>query len=47
MGGIALAMVRREVAPGTSLVARWKDTPDDDVMREQHVDVVTLPFTET
>jgi folate-binding protein YgfZ len=46
MGGIALAMVRREVVSGTGLVARWKDAPDDDVTREQHVDVVTLPFTE-
>ena len=47
MGGIALAMVRRELALGTPVVARWKDAPDDDVVREQQVDVVALPFTES
>jgi tRNA-modifying protein YgfZ len=37
LGGIALGMVRREVAVGTSLVARWEGG-------EQRVDVTALPF---
>ncbi len=47
MGGIALAMVRREITLGTSVTARWKDAPDDEVVRDQAVDVVALPFTES
>ena len=37
LGGIALAMVRREVAPGTSLNAKWENG-------ERRVDVTALPF---
>ena len=48
LGGIALAMVRREVAPGTTLVARWRDdaiAPDDVAGQvERRVDVAALPF---
>jgi len=37
LGGISLGMVRREVAPGTSLNAKWESG-------ERRVDVTTLPF---
>jgi folate-binding protein YgfZ len=37
LGGIAMAMVRREVAPGTSVRARWGDA-------EVAVNVLALPF---
>jgi folate-binding protein YgfZ len=37
LGGIALGMVRREIAPGTSLAAKWEGG-------EGHVDVTVLPF---
>ncbi len=37
LGGIALAMVRREITPGMSLNAKWEQG-------ERRVDVVTLPF---
>jgi glycine cleavage system aminomethyltransferase T len=37
-GGIAIGMVRREVTPGSRLVARWDGG-------EQTVDVGLLPFT--
>jgi folate-binding protein YgfZ len=37
LGGIAIGMVRREIAPGTSLHARWDGG-------ERRVDVTTLPF---
>jgi folate-binding protein YgfZ len=37
LGGIALAMVRREIAPGTSLRARWDDA-------ESAATVLSLPF---
>ena len=37
LGGIALAMIRREVGPGTSLVARWDGG-------ERAVDLASLPF---
>lgn len=37
LGGIALAMIRREVAPGASLTAKWESG-------ERHVDVAALPF---
>jgi tRNA-modifying protein YgfZ len=37
LGGIAIGMVRREVAPGSSLNAKWESG-------ERRVDVVTLPF---
>ncbi len=45
LGGVALAMVRREVQPGTALLARWLDgdAPDGGV-REQRVEVSALPF---
>jgi folate-binding protein YgfZ len=47
LGGIALAMIRREVAPGAALVARW---PGDAIeggeapQVERRVDVAALPF---
>jgi folate-binding protein YgfZ len=48
LGGIALAMVRREVTPGAALVARWTegdDGPDTaGVAHERRVDVAALPF---
>jgi folate-binding protein YgfZ len=37
LGGIAIGMVRREVAPGTSLTAKWEGG-------ERRVDVTALPF---
>jgi folate-binding protein YgfZ len=37
LGGIALGMVRREVAPGTSLTAKWESG-------ERRVNVTGLPF---
>ena len=37
LGGIALAMIRREVVPGASLNARWENG-------ERRVDVTLLPF---
>jgi len=37
LGGIALGMVRREIAPGTSLTAKWEGG-------EGRVDVTGLPF---
>jgi folate-binding protein YgfZ len=37
LGGIALGMIRREVTPGTSLVARWDGG-------ERAVDLTPLPF---
>lgn len=38
-GGIAIAMVRREVEPGTELLARWEGG-------ERHAKVSLLPFTD-
>jgi len=38
LGGIALGMIRREVAPGTSLTAKWEGG-------ERRVDVTALPFS--
>lgn len=38
LGGIAIGMVRREIAPGTRLLAKWDGG-------EQTVDVGVLPFT--
>ncbi len=37
LGGIAMGMVRREVAPGAALTAKWEGG-------ERRVDVTTLPF---
>ena len=37
LGGIAIGMVRREVAPGTSLTAKWEGG-------ERRVDLAALPF---
>ena len=37
LGGIALGMVRREIAPGTSLTAKWEGG-------EGRVDVTVIPF---
>jgi folate-binding protein YgfZ len=45
LGGIALAMIRREVAPGSSLLARWPvEGATDDRVSERRVDVAGLPF---
>ncbi|MEO7454831.1 MAG: hypothetical protein ABIY52_01120 [Gemmatimonadaceae bacterium] len=45
LGGIALAMIRREVMPGAALTARWPGE-GDGVVAERRVDVSALPFTE-
>ena len=45
IGGIALAMIRREVEPGTSLVARWSTGAPDEPMAELPVEVSSLPFS--
>jgi folate-binding protein YgfZ len=49
LGGIALAMVRREVPAGAALVARWSTTQEDepDAVVERRVDVAALPFATT
>jgi folate-binding protein YgfZ len=45
LGGIALAMIRREVVPGASLIARWPvEGADDGSLNERRVDVAALPF---
>jgi hypothetical protein len=47
LGGIALAMVRREVPAGAQLIARWPSDdadPPDGSLAERRVDVATLPF---
>ncbi|MDB4915582.1 MAG: hypothetical protein JWM95_3226 [Gemmatimonadetes bacterium] len=41
LGGIAIAMIRREVAAGAALIARWNV---DDTIAERTVDVMALPF---
>lgn len=41
LGAIGLAMTRREVAPGSSLVATWDE---DGVARELSVELLALPF---
>ncbi|MEP6991901.1 MAG: hypothetical protein ABJA80_13300, partial [bacterium] len=48
LGGIALAMIRREVTAGSSLTARWpSDVADDDAPHERRVEVTALPFAAT
>ena len=48
LGGVALAMIRREVEPGASLVARWAtDGAPGDPMNERTVEVCALPFEVT
>jgi hypothetical protein len=38
-------MIRREVAPGASLLARWPmEGAMDDSLNERRVDVAALPF---
>lgn len=45
LGGIALAMIRRDVEPGARLTARWNDgDAGEERVAEQAVDVVALPF---
>ena len=45
IGGIALAMIRREIAIGARLVARWSPgDPADGRVQEARVDVAALPF---
>lgn len=46
LGGIALGLVRREVANGAQLVARWSADPaGDEPAGEVPVQVVALPFS--
>ena len=48
LGGIALAMIRREVALGASLLARWPvDGAGEPSVAERRVDVTSLPFVMT
>jgi folate-binding protein YgfZ len=49
LGGIALAMVRREVAPGTQLMARWRpeSAMAETELEERRVDIAALPFAVT
>ena len=47
LGGIALAMIRREVEPGAALTARWSGPDGDAAVTpaiERKVDVAALPF---
>jgi hypothetical protein len=45
LGGIALAMIRREVVPGASLIARWPvEGATDGSFNDRRVDVAPLPF---
>jgi folate-binding protein YgfZ len=45
LGGIGLAMIRREVEPGASLIARWSEADAaEGTVVERKVDVVALPF---
>ncbi len=47
LGGIALAMVRREVALGTTLIARWpSEGGTAESMNERRVTVGPLPFAQ-
>ena len=43
-GGIALAMIRREVEPGASLIARWSADDGQQPMNERTIEVSPLPF---
>ncbi|MEP6617913.1 MAG: hypothetical protein ABJE47_01310 [bacterium] len=48
LGGIALAMIRREVALGASLTARWRsDDSEAATVAEHIVEVTALPFPPT
>lgn len=48
LGGIGLAMIRREVEPGASLTARWNEAgAAEGTIAERKVDVVALPFAVT
>jgi folate-binding protein YgfZ len=45
LGGIALAMLRREVENGAQLIARWSGDPaGDEIAGEMPVEVAALPF---
>ena len=47
LGAIALAMIRREVEAGATLVARWTDdagSEGETRSAERRVDVAVLPF---
>jgi folate-binding protein YgfZ len=47
LGGIALAMIRREVALGATLTARWTaEDAVDGTLHERRVEVAALPFAE-
>lgn len=45
LGGIAIAMIRREVAVGAPLTARWPSEENAESPNEQRVIVHALPFT--
>jgi glycine cleavage system aminomethyltransferase T len=49
LGAIALAMIRREVEAGATLVARWTDegtaADGEPHAAERRVDVAVLPFS--
>ena len=48
LGGIALAMIRREVLPGALLSARWPSVDGEvTTLHEQRVHVTMLPFEST
>jgi folate-binding protein YgfZ len=48
IGGIGLAMIRREVETGASLIARWSEADAaEGAIAERKVDVVALPFAVT
>jgi folate-binding protein YgfZ len=45
LGGIGLAMVRREVPVGTTLIARWQTDEGGEVTAvERRVDIAAVPF---
>lgn len=45
LGGIALAMIRREIPAGAALVARWNTGEGESALpQERRVDVAALPF---
>ncbi len=48
LGGIGLAMIRREVQSGTTLTARWtEEGAAEGVAAERAVEVIALPFAMT
>ena len=45
LGAIALAMIRREVEPGATLIARPASAAEDAAPADRRVDVAALPFS--